>query len=47
MGVTLNSAEKIFDAQGACTDEKVANQLRMVTQQVVEFARRFATHPPA
>lgn len=42
IGVTLNTAEKIFDAEGACIDEKNAMQLRLLTQQVIEFARRFA-----
>jgi FMN reductase len=46
IGVTMNSAEKIFDAQGDCVDEKNANQLRLLTQQVVEFARRFASNNP-
>jgi FMN reductase len=46
VGVTLNSAEKIFDAQGACTSEHTAAQLRLLAQQVVEFARRFASHQP-
>jgi len=47
IGVTLNSAEKLFDAEGACIDVKAATQLRLVTQQVVEFARRFATDTSA
>ncbi len=46
IGVTMNSAEKIFDSQGDCVDEKNANQLRLLTQQVVEFARRFASNNP-
>lgn len=37
-GATLNTTEKIFDAAGACTDAKVANQLVTVGRQVVEFA---------
>jgi FMN reductase len=46
VGVTMNSAEKIFDEKGACIDEKTAAQLRLVTQQVVEFAKRFASNNP-
>jgi FMN reductase len=37
-GATLNTSEKIFDANGACTDEKIAAQLVLVGKQVVEFA---------
>jgi FMN reductase len=44
VGVTMNSAEKIFDAQGECVDEKNANQLKLLTEQVVEFSRRFASY---
>lgn len=39
-GATLNTSEKVFDAAGACTDAKVANQLVTVGRQVVEFALR-------
>ena len=37
-GATLNTSEKLFDASGACTDEKVAVHLALVGRQVVEFA---------
>jgi FMN reductase len=40
-GATLNTSEKIFDASGACVDEKVATQLAVVGQQVVEFALKY------
>jgi FMN reductase len=40
-GATLNTTEKLFDATGACIDEKVAAQLAMVGTQVVEFAVNF------
>lgn len=46
VGVTLNTAETLFDEQGTCLDEKSAAQLRLVTEQVVEFARRFASNKP-
>jgi FMN reductase len=41
-GATLNTSEKIFDANGTCVDEKVATQLATVGKQVVEFAVNFA-----
>jgi FMN reductase len=40
-GATLNTSEKIFDAAGACTDQKIAEQLGTVGRQVVEFAEKF------
>ncbi len=40
-GATLNSSEKIFDAAGACADEKIAEQLATVGRQVVEFANKY------
>jgi len=36
LGVTLNTAGvKLFDAEGACSDEQVAASLRMLAEQVV------------
>jgi len=40
LGAALNTSDKIFDAAGACTDEKVALQLATVGRQVAEFAQR-------
>jgi FMN reductase len=40
-GATLNTTEKIFDATGACKDEKVTAQLETVGRQVVEFAHKY------
>jgi FMN reductase len=40
-GATLNTSEKIFDASGACIDEKISTQLATVGTQVVEFAVNF------
>ena len=37
-GATLNTSEKLFDANGGCTDERIAAQLALVGKQVVEFA---------
>ena len=39
LGATLNTAQPVFDAAGACTDEKVFESLSVVGRQVVEFAR--------
>jgi len=40
LGMTLNSAEKIFDADGACIDRKLQSQFSMLAYQVVDFALR-------
>ena len=37
-GATLNTSEKIFDANGGCADERIVAQLVLVGKQVVEFA---------
>jgi FMN reductase len=42
LGVTLNTAERIFDESGAFADRRVADQLVLLVAQVFEFARRFA-----
>lgn len=42
LGVALNATEGLFDAQGNFTDAKAANQMVIMAQQVVEFARRFS-----
>ncbi len=42
MGVGINTSVRAFDAQGACVDPAVANQLRLLARQVVDFARRNA-----
>jgi FMN reductase len=45
----VNSAQRPFTADGKCVDPQVAQQLALVAQQVVEFARMRhlyqATHP--
>ncbi len=38
-GATLNTSEPIFDAAGACKDQKIFDALCVVGRQVVEFAR--------
>jgi len=40
LGAALNTAEDIFDAAGACTDQKAVMQLMMVGRQVAEFANK-------
>ena len=42
LGAGLNTAEKIFDATGACSDRLAAAQLATVGRQVVEFAEKWA-----
>lgn len=42
LGVTMNTAERLFDKRGECTDEKMCTQLSMLAEQVVRFAERFA-----
>jgi len=39
-GAMINTAQPVFDASGACTDPKIAEQLAVVARQVVEFAHR-------
>ena len=38
-GATINASEKIFDADGACIDERARGGLEIVAKQVVEFAK--------
>jgi FMN reductase len=38
-GATLNTSQPIFDAAGACADQKALDALAVVGRQVVEFAR--------
>jgi FMN reductase len=38
LGAAVNSAQVTFDPDGGCSDEKVAEQLRVIGAQVVEFA---------
>jgi FMN reductase len=43
LAVTMNTAERLFNEQGECTDEKIRTQLEMLAAQVVQFAQRVAT----
>jgi FMN reductase len=38
LGAAVNSAQVLFDEDGACSDAKVAQALRTIGSQVVEFA---------
>ena len=42
LAVTINTAERLFNEQGECIDEKVRTQLAMLAAQVVQFAQRVA-----
>ena len=42
LGVTINTAERVFDEGGACVDDRLQTQMTMVAAQVVEFAQKFA-----
>jgi FMN reductase len=37
IGVAVNSSQKVFDAEGGCTDPAIAKQLELMAQQIVEF----------
>ncbi len=39
MAVAINSAQPVFDSEGALIDPAIANQLNVLAGQVVEFAR--------
>ena len=39
MGAAINSAEKVFDAEGACLMPRVAETLTIIAQEVVNFCR--------
>jgi FMN reductase len=41
LGVTINSAEPVFDGAGACIDARLQNQMEMLAAQVVGFAEKF------
>ncbi|HMN45065.1 MAG TPA: NADPH-dependent FMN reductase [Povalibacter sp.] len=40
LGITLNTAERLFDDEGDCLDERVQVQFAMLAAQVVGFANR-------
>lgn len=43
LGVTVNTAEKLFDENGTLGDAKVNAQLALLAQQVIDFAQRFGS----
>ncbi len=42
LGITINTAERVFDETGGCIDDRLQTQLSMLAAQVVEFARKFS-----
>jgi FMN reductase len=42
LGAAINTAEPVFDADGACLDPKTASMLEAIGREVVAFALRFA-----
>lgn len=45
LGVAINSAEEIFDSTGRLADPAVRNQLELLADQVLTFARSAVTAP--
>ena len=43
LGLTINTAEHVFDEAGGCIDERLQTQMTMLAAQVVGFARKFGT----
>jgi FMN reductase len=41
LGVTINTAEHVFDEAGGCVDPRLQAQMGMLAAQVVGFAQRF------
>jgi FMN reductase len=39
MAITANSSQPLFDPDGMLTDQGIASQLDIMTEQVVTFAR--------
>lgn len=42
LGVTVNTAERLFDEDRKLIDAKVQGQLALLAQQVIDFARHFS-----
>ena len=41
LGITINTAERVFDDGGACLDDRLQAQMSMLAAQVVGFAEKF------
>jgi FMN reductase len=39
VGVAVNTSTQVFDAEGACLDAGIRQQLELMAEQIVEFAR--------
>jgi FMN reductase len=44
LGVAINSIKQTFNEDGTAVEANIADQLRLLAQQVVEFARQRARH---
>jgi FMN reductase len=42
LGITINTAERVFDDSGACVDGRLQLQMSMLAAQVVGFATKFS-----
>jgi FMN reductase len=42
LGVTIVTSDQVFDAAGNCISPRIETQLRILSQQVVDFARQRA-----
>jgi FMN reductase len=42
LGITINTAEHVFDDMGACVDGRLQMQMSMLAAQVVGFATKFS-----
>ena len=42
LGITINTAERVFDEMGACVDGRLQLQMSMLAAQVVDFATKFS-----
>lgn len=41
LGITINSAERVFDEAGACIEPRLQDQMTMLAAQVIGFAEKF------
>ncbi len=39
LGVAINTSDGVFDANGGCTDAKIAAMLKTVAQEILHFAK--------
>jgi FMN reductase len=41
LGITINTADRVFTDSGACVDERLQTQMTMLAAQIVGFANKF------